>query len=68
VLGEGYNGGNVTLLPGTGQGALSNTPQFYNAYMGSGVVLKINADSAPDIAGTNSIGVIRLLNTGHKSP
>jgi adhesin/invasin len=67
VLGEGYNGGNVTLLPGTGQGTLANTPQFYHAYMGSGVVLNINGDSAPDIAGTNSVGVIRLLNTGHKA-
>ena len=66
LLGKGYNGGNVTLLRGTGQGTLANTPQFYHAYMGSGVVLNINGDSAPDIAGTNSVGVIRLLNTGYK--
>jgi hypothetical protein len=45
---------------------LNKTPQYYQGQIEKGVVLDINGDGAPDIAGTNTIGVSRLLNTGHK--
>jgi FG-GAP-like repeat len=66
VFGLFENGGDVALLLGTGGGALNKTPQYYQGLMGSGVVLDVNGDSAPDIAGTTTIGVARLLNTGHR--
>jgi len=66
LLGENYNGGDVTLFLGAGHGTFSGTPHFSHAYMGSGVVLDINGDGASDLAGTNSKGVIRLLNSGYK--
>ena len=47
-------------------GVLNKTPQYYQGAMGKGVVLDVNGDGAPDIAGTTTIGVSRLLNTGHK--
>ncbi len=60
------NGADVAVLFGAGGGLLNKTPQYYQGEMGKGVVLDVNGDGAPDIAGTNTIGVSRLLNTGHK--
>ncbi len=34
--------------------------------MEKAVVLDVNGDGAPDIAGTTTLGVSRLLNTGRK--
>lgn len=58
--------GDLALLRGTGGGALSNSPSYYQGNMGKAVVLDVNGDGAPDIVGTTSIGVARLLNTGAK--
>ena len=60
------NGADVTVLFGAGGGLLNKTPQYYQGEMGKGLVLDVNGDGAPDIAGTTTIGVSRLLNTGHK--
>ena len=60
------NGADVSVLFGTGGGVLNQTPQYFEGAMGKGVVLDVNGDGAPDIAGTTTIGVSRLLNTGHK--
>lgn len=68
LLGDFPNGGNIALLRGAGSGALVKTPQFYQGYLGSATVLDLNGDDAPDIAGTDTIGVTRVINTGHKSP
>ena len=54
--------GDLALLLGTGSGALSNSPQHYQGNMGQAVVLDVNGDGAPDIVGTTSMGVARLLN------
>ena len=68
ILGDFTNGGSIALLRGAGNGALLHTPQFYQGYLSSATVLDLNGDGAPDIAGTDTIGVTRLLNTGHKNP
>jgi len=60
------NGADLAVIPGGGDGALSKTPQYYPGSMNKAVVLNINGDEAPDIAGTTTIGVSRLLNTGRK--
>ena len=60
------NGADVTVLFGIRDGVLNKTPQYYEGAMGKAVVMDVNGDGAPDIAGTTTIGVSRLLNTGHK--
>jgi len=60
------NGADVAVLFGTGSGLLNKAAQYYQGEMGKGVVLDVNGDGAPDIAGTTTIGVSRLLNTRHK--
>jgi FG-GAP-like repeat len=65
LLGEVPNGGDLTLMPGVGGGALG-APAYYQGYMGSAVVLDINGNGAPDLAGTNNVGVLRVLNTANK--
>ena len=60
------NGSDINVLFGTGGGVLNKTPQYYKGEMEKCVVLDVNGDGAPDIAGTNTIGVARLLNTGHR--
>jgi hypothetical protein len=62
------NGGDIALLRGEGNGALIKTPQFYQGNLTSATVLDLNGDGAPDIAGTDTIGVSRVLNTGRKNP
>jgi hypothetical protein len=60
-------GADVNVLFGTGNTSqLLNNYQYYQGAMNQGVVLDVNGDSAPDIAGLTTIGVARLLNTGHK--
>ena len=54
--------GDLTLFNGTGGGALSSTPTFYQGTMAQGVVLDVNGDQKPDIVGTTAIGAARLLN------
>lgn len=56
------NAGDLVLLPGTGGGALNNSPQYYQGSINQAVVLDVNGDGAPDIVGTTVIGVTRLLN------
>ncbi|HEY2472177.1 MAG TPA: VCBS repeat-containing protein [Terracidiphilus sp.] len=56
--------GALALLRGTGGGALNSSPSYYQGNMNQAVVLDVNGDGAPDIVGTTSIGVARLLNTG----
>ncbi len=60
------NGADLVVIPGVGGGALSKTPQYYQGSMDKAVVLDINGDNAPDIAGTTTVGVSRLLNTGRR--
>jgi hypothetical protein len=55
--------GDLALFKGTGAGALSSTPTFYQGSMAQAVVLDVNGDGAPDIVGTTTIGVARMLNT-----
>ncbi len=54
--------GDLALFNGTGGGALSNSPTYYQGSIGQAVVLDVNGDGAPDIVGTTTIGVARLLN------
>jgi hypothetical protein len=68
LLGNFPNGGDIALLRGAGDGALIKTPQFYQGHLGSATVLDLNGDGAPDIAGTDTVGISRLMNTGHKNP
>jgi len=60
------NGADLALLLGAGGGGLGKTLQYYQGSMGKAVALRINADNAPDIAGTTTVGISRLLNTGRK--
>jgi hypothetical protein len=57
------NAGDLALLKGSGSGALSSSPTYYQGSMGQAVVLDVNGDGAPDVVGTTTIGVARLLNT-----
>ncbi len=66
LLGMFSNGADVAVWFGTGGGVLNNTPQYYQGAMGKAVVLDVNGDNAPDIAGITAIGVARLLNTAHQ--
>lgn len=66
IAGMFQSAGSLALLLGTGGGTLNNSPTFYQGNMGQAVVLDVNGDGAPDIVGTTSIGVARLLNTGVK--
>ena len=62
IPGMFQNAGDLSLLPGAGGGVLINSPTYYQGNMGQAVVLDVNGDGAPDIVGTTSIGVARLLN------
>ena len=64
ILGMFQSAGDLALLLGTGGGALSDSPTYYQGNMGQAVVLDVNGDGALDIVGTTSIGMARLLNTG----
>ncbi len=66
VLDEYANHGDAAVLFGTGDGTLNPVAQYYQGSMSRGVVVNVNADSAPDIVGTTTIGASRLLNTGAK--
>jgi hypothetical protein len=66
ILGQVDTSGDAFLLLGAGAGTLNKTPQFYQGSMGRAVVLDLNGDGAPDVAGTTTFGVARLLNTGKK--
>jgi hypothetical protein len=68
LLGSFPGGGDIALMRGAGSGALIKTPQFYQGSLGSAVVADLNGDGAPDIAGTDTLGVTRILNTGHRGP
>jgi FG-GAP-like repeat len=60
------NGGDVALLRSLGGGTFSKIPEFYQGTMDSAVAVNLDADTAPDIAGTTVLGIARLLNTGRK--
>jgi hypothetical protein len=64
IPGMFQSAGDLALLLGTGGGAFSGSPTNYQGNMGQAVILDMNGDGAPDIVGTTSIGVARLLNTG----
>jgi hypothetical protein len=59
--------GDSILLNGTGGGGLA-APQYFPLQMTAGVVLDVNGDGAPDLAGPSldDVGVQRVLNTGAK--
>ena len=59
--------GDSILINGTGGGGLA-APQYFPLQMTQGVVLDINGDGAPDLAGPagDATGVQRVLNTGAK--
>ncbi len=61
-------GGPTTLWYGIGGGKLSATPEYYPVTMQSAIVVDLNGDGAPDVAGTVPTGIVRLLNTGSKTP
>jgi hypothetical protein len=64
IPGMFQSAGDLALLLGSGGGALSNSPSYYQGNMNQSVVLDVNGDGAPDIVGTTEIGAARLLNTG----
>ena len=66
ILDEFANHGDVAVMFGTGNGTLNPAAQYFQGSMSSGVVANVNADFAPDIVGTTTIGASRLLNTGIK--
>jgi FG-GAP-like repeat/FG-GAP repeat len=59
--------GDSILINGTGGGGLA-APQYFPLQMTAGVVLDINGDGAPDLAGPSldDVGVERVLNAGAK--
>ncbi len=61
-------GADVNVFFGTGNttSQFLNNSQYYQGEMEKAVVLDVNGDGAPDIAGTTTLGVSRLLNTGRK--
>lgn len=56
----------LELLPGTGRGTFL-APVTYDATMSAMTATYLNADGAPDIAGTTPVGVLRVINTGARS-
>ena len=66
LLGRFTNAGDVALFRSLGGGTLGKTPEFYQGTMDSAVAVNLDADNAPDIAGTTVVGIARLLNTGRK--
>jgi hypothetical protein len=71
VMGGGYvyqpTTGDSILINGTGGGGLA-APQYFPLQMTNGVVLDINGDGAPDVAGPSldNVGIERVINTGAK--
>ena len=66
LLGRFTNGGDVALFRSLGGGTFSKPPEFYQGTMDSAVVVNLNGDTAPDVAGATVVGIARLLNTEHK--
>jgi hypothetical protein len=65
--GQNRAGGDITLYLGIGGGKLTTTPQYFQTTLDQGVVLKLNGDTAPDVAGATTTGVTRLINTGSRA-
>jgi hypothetical protein len=58
-----FNGG-VVLLPGSASGAFTAPAQTYFTDIASGIAVDLTGDGALDVAGSDSVGIVRVLNTG----